>query len=57
MCAVPAGDAAALADAIAVLWRDPAERARLESAARTAAEQFRWDVIAASTTEFFERIT
>ena len=57
VCAVPAGDAAALADAIAVLWRDPAERARLESAARSAAEQFRWDVIAASTTEFFERIT
>lgn len=57
VCTVPAGDAAALADALAALWRDPAERARLESAAHDAAGYFRWDVIAARTAGFFERLS
>lgn len=47
---VPPGDAAALADAIAALARDPERRQRLTAAARRAVEErFSWDAVVRAT--------
>lgn len=53
---VPAGDPVALAAALAVLLRDPAERARMGTAARQRAEQcFSWHATASATVEVYRR--
>jgi glycosyltransferase involved in cell wall biosynthesis len=46
-----------LADAIAHLWRNPAERGKLETAAQKASEDFAWEVIARLTLAEFEKLT
>ena len=54
---VPPGDSDALAATLDSVLSDPAERARLESAARTAAEgPYSWDAIAAQTLALYERL-
>ncbi|MBB4638666.1 glycosyltransferase [Longimicrobium terrae] len=53
---VPAGDAAALAEATARLLDDRAERARLSRSARVSAERFRWAAVAADHLAFLHRI-
>jgi glycogen(starch) synthase len=53
---VPAGDARALADAAAGLLDDPARREALSASARTSAERFRWDAVAADHLQFLHRI-
>jgi glycosyltransferase involved in cell wall biosynthesis len=45
---VPVGDAEALADALARLARDPAERARLRSGGRAVIAEYSWDAAAES---------
>jgi glycosyltransferase-like protein len=45
---VPVGDAEALADALAHLARDPAERARLRSGGRAVLAKYSWDAAAES---------
>ncbi len=49
---VPAGDAAALAEAVVALLNEPARRQELSRSARASAERFRWDRIAQQHLEF-----
>jgi glycosyltransferase involved in cell wall biosynthesis len=54
---VPPGDHAALADALDAVLSQPAERARLEAAARAAAAgPYSWDAIAARTLGLYARL-
>jgi glycosyltransferase involved in cell wall biosynthesis len=53
---VPAGDAPALAAAVAALVDDPAARERLSATARRSAERFRWDAVADRHYEFLEKL-
>lgn len=53
---VPPGDASALAEAIARLWRDSGQREALEAAALDAAQQFSWEGIARRTLDFYQAI-
>ncbi len=53
---VPVDDSAALAQAVQVLLTEPAQRARLETAAARLAGQFTWDKIAARTATFFQQL-
>ena len=54
---VPAGDAAALHDALARLLADPAQRAKLAHGAATAArERYAWPAIARSTLDLYARL-
>ncbi|HEX8393181.1 MAG TPA: glycosyltransferase family 4 protein [Longimicrobium sp.] len=53
---VPAGDAAALAAAVAGLLDDRAARERLSVSARQSAERFRWRAVAAEHLAFLNRI-
>ena len=53
---VPAGDAAALAAAVARLLDDPRERAELSDSARVSAERFRWSQVAEQHLAFLTRI-
>jgi len=52
---VPAGDAVALARALAQLALDPARRARMASAARERAERFAWPHVAAEVLDGYEQ--
>ena len=55
---VPPGDHVALAAALDGVLSEPAERARLEAAARAAASgSYSWDAIAAQTLALYERLT
>ena len=55
---VPPGDHSALAEALGTVLSDPGERARLEAAARAAADgPYSWDAIAARTIALYERLT
>ncbi len=54
---VPPGDHSALAEALGTVLSDPGERARLEAAARAAADgPYSWDAIAAQTIALYERL-
>jgi glycosyltransferase involved in cell wall biosynthesis len=54
---VPTGDASALADAIADLLADPAERSRLAAGARAAAAgPYSWDAVAARHLELYRAL-
>lgn len=53
---VPADDPRALADALIRLAAEPALRAKLRDGAKAAAQQFRWDQIAARTLAFYENV-
>ena len=53
---VPPDDPAALADAVASLWADPARRERLGAAAAELAQAFRWERIAAQHVEEYQRL-
>jgi glycosyltransferase involved in cell wall biosynthesis len=54
---VPPADHAALANALGAVLTEPAERARLEAAARVAANgPYSWDSIAAQTLVLYERL-
>jgi glycogen synthase len=53
---VPAGDADALASAIASLLEDPERRRRMGASARTSAQRFRWDAVAAEHLAMLQRI-
>ena len=54
---VPAGDASALADALARITQDHALRRRLaETAARVGREEFTWDANARKTAALYERV-
>ena len=52
---VPAGDAAALGEALHALALDPARRARLAASARESAERFAWPRVAAEVADVYER--
>ncbi|MEO0073267.1 MAG: glycosyltransferase family 4 protein [candidate division WOR-3 bacterium] len=49
----PAGDAAALADALAVLLQDESRRQRMRQACRQRAEQFSWQTVARRIEELY----
>jgi glycogen(starch) synthase len=53
---VPAGDARALADAVAALVDDGDARAALSVSARASAERFRWDTVARAHLAFLHRV-
>ena len=54
---VPPDDHLALAGALSTVLKEPAERARLEAAARAAASgPYSWDAIAAQTLALYERL-
>ena len=53
---VPTDDPAALAEAVATLWADPARRARLGAAARDLSQAFGWERIAAQHVEWYIRL-
>ena len=54
---VPPGDHVALAEALGTVLSEPAERARLEAAARAAASgPYSWDAVAAQTLTLYERL-
>ncbi|MCW5848625.1 MAG: glycosyltransferase [Anaerolineae bacterium] len=50
----PPDDPAALADAVARLWADPARRVRLGAAAQGLAQAFRWERIAQQHVEWYK---
>ena len=51
---VPAGDAAALGEAVHALALDPARRARMSEAARESAERFAWPTVTGEVLEVYE---
>ena len=54
---VPPGDEPALAEALGAVLSEPRERARLEAAARAAANgPYSWDAVAAQTLALYERV-
>jgi glycosyltransferase involved in cell wall biosynthesis len=53
---VPPGDPAALADALAELWHNPARRLALQSAAAGAAQLFTWESIARRTLDLYQEL-
>ncbi|QNK83175.1 glycosyltransferase family 1 protein [Nakamurella sp. PAMC28650] len=53
---VPVGSAAALADAIATLWRDPLLAGRLEASGRVRAAGYTWSATAASTWDLYRSL-
>jgi glycosyltransferase involved in cell wall biosynthesis len=54
---VPPDDHLALAEALSTVLKEPAERARLEAAARAAATgPYSWDTVAAQTLALYERL-
>lgn len=57
MWLVPPDNPAGLADSVRLLAADPALAARLGLAARALAHEYRWDIIAERTAEFYAEIT